>query len=222
MAAEGVAEDIRASVGRRSSGCRQTFPRHLQTWRRGNAQRRKFATRIPRKRREEISQHLSDRLIHDDNYFLGLLLQLGDTKKASRIVDLAHELREYLAEQMRHVAAILIQRNTRAYLVRRSVQRNGVLDKMEWAQHYVVFQASDHGREDFRSGMLAAFTLTIGLSQVLAMSPFVPEPDGGLGGVTLIEYSLPFGLGHGFQTLKEMLPEDLRPALRRPRRSSTF
>ena len=71
----------------------------------GGSATAKRTLKSDRKRREEISQHLSDRLIHDDNYFLGLLLQLGDTKKASRIVDLAHELREYLAEQMRHVAA---------------------------------------------------------------------------------------------------------------------
>jgi len=70
----------------------------------------------------------------------------------------------------------------------------------------IFFQASDHGREDFKSNLVAAFTLTIGLSQVVAMSPLVPEPPGGIGGIQLLEYSLPFGIGHILFRLQEEVP----------------
>lgn len=195
-----------------------------------------------------------------DHRLVALLLAARDSKSDADVDAASRRLRAFLQAAERFRAAILLQKELRAWVARvKRKDRNLLRSLTEGScgmsntvffqactsehapchpSHFADYghhghplllslslflspystapcalQASDHGREDFKSNLVAAFTLTIGLSQVVAMSPFVPEPPGGIGGIRLLEYSLPFGIGHALVSLQETLPAATSPGL---------
>lgn len=162
-------------------------------------------------RHERIREHFTT-MMSQDHRLVALMLATrdGNLEHASR------RLRAFLNAAERFRAAMILQTELRNWLEK--VRRTRLAPNLKAINHTAVsnsmfFQASDHGREDFKSNLVAAFTLTIGLSQVVAMSPLVPEPPGGVGGIQLLEYSLPFGMGHLLFWLQESVPIATSPGL---------